>query len=193
MQSIFLLDAFIPEGTKTQYLQTCSEPVDPEREKTYLFQTCLKRQINSINNSIMKKNIVYTMIVMLLSMVAFGQKGQQVPFGEIQNIANRNAQALWGDAYPAEPIPYYGFDDEIVAWQFNYSIGKEFPETKNLKEQCIAAKLSGDAYNQWGNGQFGRILMSARTDMPVIIEHANMLSFEYAEAARTNQLMQKAI
>jgi len=140
----------------------------------------------------MKKTIVCTVIVMLLSMVAFGQKGQQVPFGEIQNIANRNAQTLWGNVYPAEPIPYYGFDDEIVAWQFNYSIGKEFPETKNLKEQCIAAKLNGDAFNQWGNGQFGRILMSARTDMPVIIEHANMLSFEYAEAGRIKKLMQKA-
>jgi len=27
MQSIFLLDAVIPGGTKSQYLQTCSEPV----------------------------------------------------------------------------------------------------------------------------------------------------------------------
>ncbi len=140
----------------------------------------------------MKRIMVYTMIMVLLSMVALGQKGQQVPFDEIQKIANRNAQALWGDASPDEPIPYYGFDDEIVAWQFNFSIGKAFPETKGLKEQCIAAKLNGDATNQWGNGKFGRILMSARTDMPVIIEHANMLSFEYAEAGRIRQLMQKA-
>ena len=140
----------------------------------------------------MKRTIVYTMIMMLLSMIVLGQKGQQVPFDEIQKIANRNAQALWGDVYPAEPIPYFGFDDEIVAWQFNFSIGKEFPEKKILKEQCISAKFKGDAYNQWGNGQFGRILMSARTDMPVIIEHANMLSFEYAEAGRIRKLMQKA-
>jgi len=27
MQSIFILDAVIPGGTKAQYLQTCSEPV----------------------------------------------------------------------------------------------------------------------------------------------------------------------
>jgi len=27
MQSIFLLDAVIPVGTKAQHLQTCSEPV----------------------------------------------------------------------------------------------------------------------------------------------------------------------
>jgi len=129
--------------------------------------------------------------MLLLNMAAMSQKEQLVPFEIIQGIADRNAQALWGDVYPAEPIPYYGFDDEIVAWQFNFSIGKEFPENKILEEHCISAKLNGDAYNQWGNGQYGRILMSARTDMPVIIEHANMLSFEYAEAGRIKQLMQK--
>jgi hypothetical protein len=52
-------------------------------------------------------------------MAAMGQKEHLVPFEIIQGISDRNAQALWGDVYPAEPIPYYGFDDEIVAWRFN--------------------------------------------------------------------------
>jgi len=139
----------------------------------------------------MEKNAFYTLLLMLLFTAALGQTTPLVPFDEIRQIADRNAQALWGDVYSAEPIAYYGFDDEIVAWQFNFSIGKEFPEKKILKELCISAKTNGDAYNQWGNGQYGRILMSTRTDMPVIIEHANMLSFEFAEAGRIKQLMQK--
>jgi len=132
------------------------------------------------------------MILMLLGTMALGQKNQLIPFDEILAIANRNATALWGDVYPAEPIPYYGIDDEIVAWRFNYSIGKPFPAKEELLLQIQNFEIVKDSYKQWGGDKFGRILIGARANMPVLLEYSKCLSAEYALGNKLNQLINEA-
>ena len=140
----------------------------------------------------MKKNAFYTLLALLLWTVAIGQTPQMVAFDEIRQIADRNAQALWGDVHPSEPIPYYGFDDEIVAWRFNYSIGKPFPAKDALLEQLKKSESEHDKYNQWGGNNFGRILIGARENMPVLLEYSRCLSAEFALAGKLVKLSEAA-
>lgn len=88
------------------------------------------------------KTFTTMLVAVILSVVAVAQDYELIPANEIKEIANRTAASLWGDAYPAEPIPYYGFDDEIVAWRINYCIGNTFPDFKTLKVTCRQAEIS---------------------------------------------------
>ncbi len=130
-------------------------------------------------------------VAMILCVAALAQDYEQIPLKDLTEIAHRNAQALWGDVYQAEPIPYYGQDDQIVAWRFNYSINKAFPNTEKLKAECIKYEQDGNAYKQYGNGEFGRILISARSNMAVIMEYATMLSPEFSHAGKFQNLSQR--
>lgn len=123
---------------------------------------------------------------MPLAMIAQGW--EMIPFETVKAIADRNAQALWGDVYPAKPIPYYGFDDKVIAWRFNYSIGKPFPDAKELISACQAYFEAGETYQQWGGDDFGEMLLGARDNMPVIIEYSQSLSQEYALGFKIDQL-----
>jgi hypothetical protein len=140
----------------------------------------------------MKTLVRFLLCFMLLPLFGSAQDYEQIPFKAIREIADRNAQALWGDAYPAEPIPYYGFDDEIIAWRFNYSIGKLFPEQEVLAERIGTYASKGDKYQQWGGEDFGRILISARSNMPVLLEYSRCLSAEYALEEKLKKLSAEA-
>lgn len=139
------------------------------------------------------KQQISTLITMLLFCVfASAQTIETVPFNIIKKIADRNAQADWGDVYPSEPIPYYGLDEEIIAWRFNYSIGVPFPTNEQLLIDRKEFKEIGDKRAQWGAGKFGRLLIAARPDLPVMIESSACLSPEYAEAAKMERMLHKA-
>ncbi|MDD3130415.1 MAG: carboxypeptidase regulatory-like domain-containing protein [Bacteroidales bacterium] len=140
----------------------------------------------------MKTLVRILLCLMLLPLYSAAQEWEQIPFKKIREIADRNAQALWGDVYPAEPIPYYGFDDELIAWRFNYSIGKPFPEREVLAETIDTYASQGDKYRQWGQEAFGRILIGARSNMPVLLEYSRCLSAEYALAERLKKLSAEA-
>ena len=60
----------------------------------------------------------------------------QIPLGDIQEIASRQAEAYWGKVYSAEPIPYYDRKGDLVVWQFNFSLGKPFPGQEELQQRC---------------------------------------------------------
>jgi hypothetical protein len=126
------------------------------------------------------KTLTNLLFAILLSVAVLGQDYRIVPFEMIKGIADRNAASLWGDVYPADPIPYYGIDDEIVAWRFNYSIGKPFPERESLILECKNLKETGKAYGQWGGDNFGQLLIGARDNMPVLLEYSQSLSSEFA-------------
>lgn len=135
-----------------------------------------------------------TTLIMLLLMVnlASAQSIETVPFTTIKIIADRNAESLWGEVYPAEPIPYFGLDEEIIAWRLNYSIGKPFPTNEQLLIERKEFEAQGEKYAKWGSGKFGRLLVSARPDLPVIIETSACLSPEFAEAAKMERMLRKA-
>jgi len=138
------------------------------------------------------KTLTTLSIAILLSLLAMAQDYELIPLNEITKIANRNAEALWGDCHPAEPIPYFGQDGEIIAWRFNYAVGNDFPNQAMLKNQCHALAAEGNADKQWGVGEYGRILVSARSNMPVILEHSGMLSPEYSMSMKFDKLKAEA-
>ncbi|NCA84912.1 MAG: T9SS type A sorting domain-containing protein [Clostridia bacterium] len=140
----------------------------------------------------MKTKLLWLIIMIAIPLWIAAQTYEAVPFQTIKEIADRNAQALWGDFYPAEPIPYYGFDDEIIAWRFNYSIGKPFPAKEDLLDQIKRFENENDAYNQWGGDNYGRILIGARENMPVLLEYSRCLSAEYALGNKIKKLAKDA-
>ncbi len=131
-------------------------------------------------------------LAMILSVVALAQNYEQIPLSEITKIANRNAEALWGECFPAEPIPYYGQDDKIIAWRFNYSIGVPFPEREKIISDCRHNEDCADRYLQWGGDNYGRILIAARNNMPVMLEYSKCLSAEFALHTKFAKLSSKA-
>ena len=103
-----------------------------------------------------------------------------VPIDKATEIADRNAASLWGDVDPGEPIIYYSIDENVVAYRFNYAINTQFLDKQTLINECDQGKLNGNREAQWGDGNYGNILMSARTDMPVNLEYGLGISSEYA-------------
>ena len=124
------------------------------------------------------KNLLFTLLFAITLMLT--TTGQQIPLADITRIAHTNAEVLWGTVFPADPIPYYSVDGEIVAWRFNYSIGTPFPARQEVLAQCDQAKRAGQRDNQWGGNKFGRILMGASEKYPVVIEYSRSLSVEFA-------------
>jgi hypothetical protein len=128
----------------------------------------------------MKTRFFILLIVFSMPLAVAAQDWELIPLETVKAIADRNAQALWGYVYSAEPIPYYGFDDEIVAWRFNYAIGKPFPKAEELISACRVYYEAGETYQQWGGDDFGEMMLGGRDNMPVIIEYSQSLSQEYA-------------
>ncbi|MFU8842823.1 MAG: carboxypeptidase regulatory-like domain-containing protein [Bacteroidales bacterium] len=141
----------------------------------------------------MKKFIPFVCAI-VLTVAVLGQNYRLVPFETLKEIADRNAASLWGDVYPAEPIPYYGIDDKIVAWRFNYSIGRPFPSKETLVSECKSHRESGNKFQQWGGDDYGQLLISARDDMPVLLEYSQSLSSEFAKGFDLQEMVnQKAV
>lgn len=116
-----------------------------------------------------------------------------ISINKAQEIADRNAATLWGEVDPGEPIVYYSLDDKVVAYRFNYAINTQFPDMQTLINECHQGKLAGNRKAQWGNGNYGNILMSARTDMPVNLEHGLGISSEYAYGAYLQEQAEKQL
>ena len=103
-----------------------------------------------------------------------------VPLDKAKEIADRNAATMWGNVDPVEPIVYYSLDDNVVAYRFNYAINTQCQDRQTIIDECNQGKLDNNREAQWGNGNYGNILMSARTDLPVNLEHGLGISSEYA-------------
>jgi hypothetical protein len=140
----------------------------------------------------MKKFAAITLLLVLASLLLKSQH-IQIPFEEIKEIADRNAKALWGQAFPAEPIPYYSAQDEIIAYMFNYSIGKPFPNNQSVIHDCKIHKENNKRNLQWGGENYGRILMGAKNSLPPIIEYSQSLSAMYAEGFQLKELAVKEL
>ena len=128
----------------------------------------------------MKSTVLFFALILLFGSVAVCCHGVEIIRPEdVTAIANRNASSFWGDVYPDEPVPYYDRNGQIVVWQFNYSIGKPFPNKEELKQQCrqSASKLWNE---NWNSENFANIIMGARTDKPVIIGLSRGLSYDYS-------------
>ncbi len=125
------------------------------------------------------KRFIITISFCTIAISLIGQI-RNISVEDAQIIANKNATIKWENVSPAEPIIYYSADDKIVAYRFNYAINKSFPDKNTVLQECNEGKQNGNRKAQWGNGDYGNILMSARTDLPVNLEHGLGISSEYA-------------
>ncbi len=116
-----------------------------------------------------------------------------IPVKDVQTIADRNAASLWGDVSPAEVIPYYNAQDEIIGYRFNYAIGKGFPSKQSIVESSKQAFESGDKIAQWGIDEYGNMLVSARTDMAVIQDYSKALSPEYSMGYKMEEMAKEKL
>lgn len=133
------------------------------------------------------KVIFYICTVLMFCSFLAATEAVQIPLGEVQEIALRQADEYWGKVYAAEPIPYYDRQGSLVAWQFNFSIGQPFPAKEELQQRCrnSAAKLWDESWN--GEG-FANLLMGARTDKPVIISFSKGLSYDFTYLSEMERL-----
>jgi len=123
------------------------------------------------------RKLVLFMMLCLMS-VLFAQNSQ-VSLSDVQEIGNKLAAKQWGKVFPAEPIPYYGPDDTIIAYHLNYSFAKPFPDGEMLKQICDDALAAGNREKSQGKGEYGNIVIGASKNMPVFIESSKVLSQQY--------------
>ncbi|MDP8219911.1 MAG: choice-of-anchor D domain-containing protein, partial [Candidatus Stygibacter frigidus] len=122
------------------------------------------------------KNSMIFLVLLLLASSLFANV-EIVPADVIDDIALRNAEALWGDVTVGMVTPYYYSDGEIVAYRYNFYQGDKFPEEVDTAE----------------NEGFCSMLLSARRDMPVILQHSKSLSHEYLLGDKLHALAEAEI
>jgi hypothetical protein len=130
---------------------------------------------------------IITVILALSSHIALMAQDKNIAFKDIKQIADHYAAEFWGDVHPDSPTPYYGPNDEIIAYQFNYAIGKEFPDKETLLDKCNKAFESGNRDAGWGNDDYANMVFGANRAMPVFIEGSKCLSKQYAYGVRLEQ------
>ncbi|MCF7913337.1 MAG: choice-of-anchor D domain-containing protein, partial [Candidatus Cloacimonetes bacterium] len=135
----------------------------------------------------MKNSIVF--LVLLLCVSALYSGNDIVPAEVIEDIAVRNAEVLWGEVTKGEVIPYYYTDGEIVAWQYNFVRGKEFP----AKEALLEAYANSRTPVGFEDYSFGMMLIGGRTDMPVFLQYGETLSHEYKLGALLTEMAEEAV
>ncbi|MDP8323411.1 MAG: hypothetical protein RAO94_13785, partial [Candidatus Stygibacter australis] len=123
----------------------------------------------------MKNSMIFLVLLFVVS--ALFSNNDIVPADVIEDIAVRNAEALWGDVTTGRVIPYYYSDEEIVAYRYNFYQGDRFPDEPDLS----------------ANKGFCTMLLSARRDMPVVLEHSETLSHEYLLGDKLRIIAEKEV
>jgi hypothetical protein len=107
-------------------------------------------------------------IIAILAALNISAQVDYVPFDQVKQIADQNAQSMWGDVFEAEPMAYYSENDELLGYRFTYSFNVHFPDKATLDQRCREAYNQDDRKSQWGIEEYGTIFVSARKDMGVI-------------------------
>jgi len=114
------------------------------------------------------KSVIVLFILLVCAFCAFAFEVRDIPLADVTAIAMRNAKEQWGDVSADNPIPLYVADDKLVAWQFNFSLGKLFPIKEQLLERIVSEGPS--LYDAaWNTAEFANMVLGARSDQPVIV------------------------
>jgi Big-like domain-containing protein/cadherin-like protein/type IX secretion system substrate protein/centrosomal CEP192-like protein/peptidase C39-like protein len=116
-------------------------------------------------------------LVLVLFVTALYSESDIVSADVIEEIALKNAKALWGNVTTGRVIPYYYSDEEIVAYRFNFYKGEQFPDEPDITT----------------NEGFCTMLMGARKDMPVVLERSETLSHEYLLGNRLQEMAEQEV
>ncbi len=129
----------------------------------------------------------------VLLTLALSAMPRTVSLQEAGNVADNNARALWGDDLAAgEPLPYYGPDETIIAWQFDYAIGQPFPSRQALEQRSREAFQSDNPDLSWDNTIYANLVVGANRGMPVFIQYSQCLSERYVLAGKLEKLAGQA-
>jgi len=135
----------------------------------------------------MKKFVLILSVFYLMAQSSICQT-EKIPLSKLQKIADQTASSTWGEVYTSEAIPLYSLQDEIIAYVFNYSINKPFPQPTELIRQLQDARQAGDKNARWAAGEFGYLLMSAKKTTVPLITFCDVVSDYYAYAAERDEL-----
>ncbi|MBP7309692.1 MAG: hypothetical protein KA984_00185 [Candidatus Cloacimonetes bacterium] len=125
----------------------------------------------------MKKSILIALLFMFCLYLAASER--QVSPQEVRTLALANARGLWGsNLEAAEPIPLYGPDESLIAWHYDFSMGKAFPDRKELSQSCAADLAAGKWDQAFRKGEFAYMLVGANRQMPVLIEFSQTLPMQ---------------
>jgi|GEM_PF-5422479 len=134
----------------------------------------------------MKSTFVFLMVLLGITAV-YSAAVDEISMTNVQTIALRNAEVLWGEVSPDSPIAMYDQHDNLVAWQFNFTFGKRFPDRKELLGRVLS---EGENFYdaKWNAEEFAHIIMGARTDKSPIIAYGKGLSGHYHNYYRMDEL-----
>ncbi|MDZ4182148.1 MAG: hypothetical protein U1B83_04665, partial [Candidatus Cloacimonadaceae bacterium] len=134
----------------------------------------------------MKKSVLILLLCLVSILLA---QTRQVSLTEASQLAERNARLICeADLGAAEPIPYYGPDDTIIAWHFNFALNKPFPDAEQLKLSCDQAHTAGNRKQGNGDDEYFNIVVGANRDMPVSAQYAKCLSQQYTHGKRLERV-----
>ena len=141
------------------------------------------------------KSILICLILLAIasSSVQLLAEEDLVPFETIEKIAKTNATSLWGDVNETEAIPYYGRDEEIVAYVFNFAVGHPFPPTEEILQSSESARKDNNKKKRWGVDEYAHMVVGARYTVPPIIEYSKSLSGEFAYGLELEERAREAL
>lgn len=140
----------------------------------------------------MKKSVLLLVSALLILCSWLSATALQIRLNDVVEIGNRNAAQMWGTVYAAEPIPYYGPDEEIIAYHLNYSLKGSFPDPETLKTRCDEALNNESRESAWGVGDYGNMVIGAKPYMPVFIQVSKSLSEQYAYGRKLEKAAREA-
>ncbi len=141
----------------------------------------------------MKQLLFFLSLLVGLGVSAQDAKHAIVPIEKLQEAADRFAQNKWGNVGAADPIPYYDAYDNVIAYGFNYALGKDFPEKINLNSGNEITPEGKAKDTRWGTGEYGNLIMGNNLNRITMYRYINALSDEYAYADEIKQMASKAL
>jgi hypothetical protein len=126
----------------------------------------------------MKLQVILLSLLFIFSTSIWSQsRRERIPLQELKGFADQRAQSLWGNVYPSDPIPYYGYDDEVMGYMFLYRKDAVFPSrnTFSSSQRSVVNKNQ-----RWGLNEYGKILLGNDPNYSFMIERSSTLPPELA-------------
>ena len=128
----------------------------------------------------MRSNLLFLLLSIVFifnTSISSQDRRDRIPLRELQEFADKTAQQLWGNAYASDPIPYYGYDDEVMGYMFLYRKGNAFPSRNSFigRQRSITNKNT-----RWGVNEYGKILLGNDPNYSFMIERSSTLPPELA-------------
>ncbi|MCF8371348.1 MAG: T9SS type A sorting domain-containing protein [Bacteroidales bacterium] len=130
----------------------------------------------------MKNLLLILSICIGISVSAQNMKRDIIPIEQLKEAADRFADQRWGNVDAAEPIPYYDPSGNVIAYGFNYAIGKEFPKEgrpTNLGENELDNE-SMSKNQRWGVNEYAHCIFGTSLDRTSLVRFIAAMSDEYA-------------